>query len=510
MYSPAFSEPTPPQPHLWICDPMTSPPHGGRLTTASPVPSPYRLPGPPRLWPMQWALSAAAGCALLAFVLATMAGFAEFGVRHIRPHEAVSLPTMMAILQLAFAGVSAVVAFVVVYRRQRFAEVETDVAIRAQAMAEHGTAHWLYVQAPELIGSDEATVRSAALRSLERLAQSYPDLRQNVVDRICDYLRMPFEPPAAAQNSAAACEASHWCDSVSGNVPGTEASRELQVRHIAQNILARLLAAPWADACLSNRRQAHSSTYLQQVSVDLHCAVLVDPDFSDCCLGEADFRAAQFYGVARFDRTRFDEEAIFDDARFNDRAAFGGTKFGKGAAFRRACFKENASFGGAFFADAARFDCAQFHGMAIFGGARFTWARFSGAVFSGIAVFSGAQVVEEVRFNVTAFDSCALFSSVQAATASFGGVHFRGQVDFHQAWFGNVAFNGAEFNSRAKFTEVEYGTAPDLTHAMAILGDGGHVWPPGWHLEPSAQGSHLGQLVVGTGDQGDGPYQALG
>ncbi|MEU6268345.1 hypothetical protein [Saccharopolyspora shandongensis] len=53
----------------------------------------------------------------------------------------------------------------------------------------------LQAKAGEQLGSEQAPVRLNGMYSLERLANNYPQLRQTIVNLICAYLRMPFEPP---------------------------------------------------------------------------------------------------------------------------------------------------------------------------------------------------------------------------------------------------------------------------------------------------------------------------
>lgn len=73
-------------------------------------------------------------------------------------------------------------------------QLEADQAARDDAIARQITD--LSSKASEQLGSEKAAVRIGGLTDLERLAQSYPDLRQTVVDRICAYLRTPIEATA--------------------------------------------------------------------------------------------------------------------------------------------------------------------------------------------------------------------------------------------------------------------------------------------------------------------------
>lgn len=74
----------------------------------------------------------------------------------------------------------------------------------------------LYTRAADQLGSDKAPVRLAGLYALERLGQSNPGQRQTIVDVLCAYLRMPYEPPAATAanryDTAAATPSTCRCD----------------------------------------------------------------------------------------------------------------------------------------------------------------------------------------------------------------------------------------------------------------------------------------------------------
>jgi hypothetical protein len=48
-------------------------------------------------------------------------------------------------------------------------------------------------------GSDKAPVRLAGLYALERLAQNNEYQRQTIVNVVCAYLRMPYQPPRTGQ-----------------------------------------------------------------------------------------------------------------------------------------------------------------------------------------------------------------------------------------------------------------------------------------------------------------------
>ncbi|MFE3448728.1 hypothetical protein ACFXJ8_07295 [Nonomuraea sp. NPDC059194] len=92
----------------------------------------------------------------------------------------------------AGAGVGAAVTLMLAFRRQRHQEIA---AAHATHDATKRRVTELYTKAAEQLGSDKAAVRLAGLHALERLAQDNRGHRQTIVNVICAYLRMPYDPP---------------------------------------------------------------------------------------------------------------------------------------------------------------------------------------------------------------------------------------------------------------------------------------------------------------------------
>ncbi|HEY0807399.1 MAG TPA: pentapeptide repeat-containing protein, partial [Pseudonocardiaceae bacterium] len=91
-------------------------------------------------------------------------------------------------------GTGGAAALLLAARRQRSAEL--DLRQKDHDATERRVTE-LYGKAADQLGSDNAPVRLAGLYALERLAQGSPAHRQTIVNLVCAYLRMPFEPPAA-------------------------------------------------------------------------------------------------------------------------------------------------------------------------------------------------------------------------------------------------------------------------------------------------------------------------
>ncbi|WP_036375631.1 pentapeptide repeat-containing protein [Micromonospora sp. ATCC 39149] len=160
------------------------------------------------------------------------------------------------------------------------------------------------------LADPDPDVRRAGLRVLGELGDARPELRQRVVDAVCGYLRapLPFH--------------------VTGELTAAQAI-EVELRDSAQRLLAARLRP---TAGIPDRPDGSTSGPAHWAGMNLLLcgATLVDLDLSGCAVDYADFTAAQFHGVTRF-----------DDATF------------KGAAFRlggpegRATFHGDVTFAGA-------------------------------------------------------------------------------------------------------------------------------------------------------------------
>lgn len=301
------------------------------------------------------------------------------------------------------AAVLAILAAVVTVERLRLGQREHRrqlVADRAKQDTDRATQITdLSAKASEQLGSDKAAVRIGGLTDLERLAQSHPDLRQTVVDRICAYLRAPYpyEKEAAADRL------------------------ELDVRRTAQQVLERHLRWP-------KGLETPPVTYWENTKLDLRDAILVEFDLSGCRFTSGDFRDATFH-----------HRSLFDDMVVSEKALFSGATFG-GDRYESVSFKR-ASFGGQ-----ANFRHVAFLGYTWFGDASFAGGcSFTDAVFSEQAVFSGASFAGDTLLSVVSFRGSATFARATFADftsfkrtnfskpAEFGETSFQDYVNFAEA-----------------------------------------------------------------------------
>ncbi|WNF01416.1 pentapeptide repeat-containing protein [Streptomyces luomodiensis] len=199
----------------------------------------------------------------------------------------------------------------------------------------------LYTAAAAQLGSESAPVRLAGIYALERLAQDHPDHRQTIVDVMCAYLRMPFNPAPPAEDEGR----TGW-------------KQEKVVRATVQKLLADHLRV---DPKVSDSRSpGHSRiTFWPDIQLNLSGATLIDVDFTYCRIQHADFRYTHFAGTTNFAHAEIVERGFFHGTTF-EHAIFRGVWFGQFILFDATNFRGIADFEGATFAGYARWGRCSF------------------------------------------------------------------------------------------------------------------------------------------------------
>jgi len=273
--------------------------------------------------------------------------------------------------------------------QQRLAEITEQDAIERRITD-------LYTKAVDQLGSDKAPVRLGGLYALERLAQDNLSQRQTIVNVICAYLRMPYDPPVSDDVGAA----------------NNSAREELQVRLTAQRILALHLKA---------YREA-GKPFWDGMTIDLTGATLVDLDLSGCTITEIECRGAIFVDGVHFGGATFIGKASFADADFSTDDSSADPVVD----FEAAVFRCDADFAGASFRAMTRFWETKFEKEAFFIAAHFSdLAGFNRANFKGSAAFwvtefKAGAVYDHVKFESGAsFEDAKFTQAKQHAAASF-------------------------------------------------------------------------------------------
>ena len=401
---------------------------------------PHRRPRRPAT-PLSWWLVAAAAVVIAGITWGATTWLLEEADRA-QDRAAVRVEAIKTGLSIG-AGAGGVLALLLSVRRQWHQELAaSDVSHDA---SERRVTE-LYTKAVEQLGSAQAPVRLGGLYALERLAQDNPPQRQTIVNVLCAYLRMPYQPPG---------EASHD--------DGTERVQEREVRLAAQRILV---------AHLSNEDSSRTpDTFWDDIDVDLSGATLIDFTARNLVLRRASFRPATFIGEVDFWGSIIVAEADYRDVTFTARVDFGCAKFVGDAAFNSAAFNNDAFFGGSLFNDVS-FRCATFAGDAIFG-----MATSSLRVFDADSSFRPTTFTSEDEFISAGFDGrikdiVLLNPPVFAGATEFASAVFHGAAYFRGVLFGGEAhFEAARFSGPTDFVSTTFETGVPQEIARFVTHD---------------------------------------
>jgi len=345
------------------------------------------------------------------------------------------------------AGVGGAVALVVAYRRQRDNE-------RGRFTEQFGAA-------AKQLGDPDVAVRIAGVYAMAGVADEFNSAsrRQQCVDVLCGYLRLPYEPGSGANHLVSRTETVEE-DGVKREVKYQLRQNDREVRRAIVDVIVAHVR-PSAEVSWS----------------------VCNFDFSDAVLEDSDFRYAVFAGERTyFARARFTgaRATTFEYAKFTGQyISFRDCEFhGASTLFRDVEFAPTelaktemrgagVRFDGAVFNSRTGFERSVFRGTKVsFEGTAFAGERtsfvetkfltelteFTGAIFDGAAV----------RFDGTEFDSTRIsFARAQfyAARVVFAGVRFGARTrwrrsptigtDFADAeYHGTVTFDGAVFEGR--------------------------------------------------------------
>jgi len=290
---------------------------------------------------------------LIALLVAagSLFGFAWLVARKLPWELTEKTPHLADVVKLAFAvvaGLGGVVALVVAYRRQR--NLEKD---------EHGHRDQTrllterFGSAAQQLGDNAAPVRLAGAYAMAALADEWVEQRQQCIDVLCGYLRLPYTgDPGPGQPSIIVSEHTWPVGNGTGREtftydirPGEREVRQSMVRVITSHLRPSAVT-DWSEMTF---------------------------DFTGALLEDADFSNVTFSG----------EMTSFDDVTFSGRATW----------FERATFAgERTLFAGATFPGTTTFIGATFSGTTTFIGATFsgTTTSFEGVTFSGETTPEGA------------------------------------------------------------------------------------------------------------------------
>ena len=342
------------------------------------------------------------------------------------------------------AGVGGAVALVVAYRKQRDGE--------------RGRFAELFGAAARQLGDADVAVRIAGVYAMAGVADEFgaPGRRQQCVDVLCGYLRLPYEPESGADHLAQRTE----------TIEEAGVKRELRYQ-LRQN--DREVRRAVVDVIVAHVR-ASAEVSWSRCNFDFSGAVLEDSDFRYAVFaGERTYFArAVFIGkrATTFEHARFIGQYIsfrscefrgattlFRDAEFAPAERAGTELPGAGTRFEGAVFESPVSF-----------DRTVFRGPAvIFGDVAFRGERtsFAETVFRtertefGGATFEGAAV----RFEGAEFDSARISftrANFYAARVALDGARFGVRSRWRRSPTLTVDFSAAEYHGAISFDDTVF------------------------------------------------------
>ncbi|RAO44467.1 pentapeptide repeat-containing protein [Micromonospora saelicesensis] len=335
------------------------------------------------------------------------------------------------------AGVGAVVALAVAYRKQRLQEEDDRRAELNSRRDDVKLYNERFKAAAEQLGSAKAAVRLSGVYAFQALADDWAEGRQMCVEVLAAYLRMPFSGPFERPKSEVQFSDKGQVSIISStdSIEQHDGYEELQVRLTIQGVFASRLHRPkvinspvsWTKR-LSRGREPQPDEYgdpaWADISAVLSGATLVDVDFHNCAFVDLDCKGAVFYGdasfswchfrgEARFDGAIFVESAVFSGAVFDSYAGFTDVNFIGGAYFNRITRNFDMEFNSSWFRAVAQFN----HMTAGSSGALY----FANANFNGPTTFSGTLSFHEGSFVDVSASRKASFKHLPPPWKSVGG-----------------------------------------------------------------------------------------
>ncbi|MDT5210175.1 MAG: hypothetical protein QOF67_2590, partial [Mycobacterium sp.] len=247
---------------------------------------------------------------VIGFGLAALASWLAGGAIFERATSAGAVDVVRASLP-TIAGVVIAVALAVVYRRQKDTE-------RAQFAQRFGAAS-------AQLGDSDTAVRIAGVYAMAAAADESPVFarRQQCIDVLCGYLRLPYDPDAGGNNLSEFVSTTTW--SATPPAVNIEETRRQTVRQNDREVRDTI------GRVLSQRLSGTADTSWSGNDFDLTGVLFEDAWFAGARFGGRHvwFDGAVFSGLnTSFEDVEFNAEVVsFDGASFESDATFAGSTF---------------------------------------------------------------------------------------------------------------------------------------------------------------------------------------
>lgn len=328
-------------------------------------------------WRLEWDSGASRQCHVGTFFLKRCWQF-----------EPLAMDDRLKVAAGVITGIAALTALLVSYRKQlnlESTQFDDDLA-----------------KAVNQLAHTSPTVRIAGVYAVAGLADRTHARRQECVDVLCGYLRVPcsLDPKDTALESVVEAHFSDSGNLVERTTQYTPYDKEVR------NTIVRIM---------NNHLQQDARKSWSDLKFDFTGAHLFEADFTGARFAEVSFNDAVVAGSAWFNNSSFVRKAYFVGTVFTQDAWFLYTSFAQGAVFidsiftkvtwcLGATFTEDASFVQAKFSQFAHFDRTTFVQDAWFSGAAFAQtADFSDASFAQYSWFDSARFSVEPHFTKEQF-----------------------------------------------------------------------------------------------------------
>lgn len=326
-------------------------------------------------WRLEWDSGASRQCHVGTFLMKRCWQF-----------EPLSMDDRLKVAAGVITGIAALTALLVSYRKQlnlESTQFDDDLA-----------------KAVNQLAHTSPSVRIAGVYAVAGLADRAHDRRQECVDVLCGYLRVPcsLDPKDTALESVVEAHFSDSGNLVERTTQYTPYDKEVR------NTIVRIM---------KNHLQPDARKSWSDLTFDFTGAHLFEADFTGAQFAEVSFSNAVVAGHASFDRATFTQCASFEGTTFTLTTWFRNATFSKNARFNSATFTQKASFFDATFTQDAWFSDATFIQEAWFYNATFTrHAWFKSATFTQTAWFGSATFTQTASFEGTTFAKKAVFDGV--------------------------------------------------------------------------------------------------
>ncbi|MCP3800681.1 pentapeptide repeat-containing protein [Allokutzneria sp. A3M-2-11 16] len=337
------------------------------------------------------------------------------------------------------AGTVGIFALLLAVRRQQHQEITANDTTHD---ATQRRVTELYTKAIEQLGNSQAPVRLGGLYALERLAQHNSDQRQTIVNVLCAYLRMPYQPPATLTELPKDADQASVEKHDKQTTENLERTQEREVRLAAQRILhSHLQPGPEGIG-------APDEAYWQDIDLDLSGAHLINFALTRSHVRSANFRSTTFAESTSFRLATFAGNLTFHSARFMNTATFNQATFNMGASFEAATFDSGANFRSSTFNSHVNFKRLEARGRV-----GFILTRFVGSVQFTYSEFLGVVDFEQANFAVASIFQAVTFKK----DANFSMVEFADDANFDRSTFDDTAtFHAARFDDDASFASTTF------------------------------------------------------